>query len=120
MKYLLIIHMNPANWEALPADVREEVMAGHGEFIKELTASGELLGFAALADPSQTRTVRVREGEPAVTDGPYLEAKEWLAGYYAIETETPERAYELAGQIPDARYFAIEVRPVMNYSGMEM
>ncbi|MDI1462054.1 YciI family protein [Catellatospora sp. KI3] len=120
MKYLLIIHMNPANWEALPAEVREAVMAGHEEFIKELTGTGELLGFAALADPSQTRTARVRDGELTVTDGPYLEAKEWLAGYYAIEAETPERAYELAGKIPDAKYFAIEVRPIMASSGLEM
>ena len=69
----------------------------------------------------KTVTLRAQpDGEVLITDGPYLEAKEWLAGYYAIETDTPERAYELAGQIPDARYFAIEVRPLMNYSGMEM
>jgi hypothetical protein len=64
--------------------------------------------------------VRVRDGVPAVTDGPYVEAKEFLAGYYVVECETAERAGELAAQIPDARYTAIEVRPVMDAGGLEM
>jgi hypothetical protein len=56
----------------------------------------------------------------SATDGPYVEAKEFLAGYYAVDCDTVERAVELAGQLPDARYTAIEVRPVMNDSGLEM
>jgi hypothetical protein len=56
----------------------------------------------------------------SITDGPYVEAKEFLAGYYAVECETAQRAHELAAQIPDARYTAIEVRPVMESSGLEM
>jgi hypothetical protein len=79
-----------------------------------------MIGFAALADPAQSRTVRVRDGALAATDGPYVEAKEFLAGYYVVDCESVDRAVELAGQIPDGRFTGIEVRPVMEASGLEM
>ncbi|NUT19866.1 MAG: hypothetical protein HOV77_11810 [Hamadaea sp.] len=120
MKYLLIITMNPTVFETLSEADREAVFAGHDALIKELNETGEMVGFAALADPSATKTVRVRDGVPAVTDGPYLEAKEFLAGYYVVDCETPERAAALAAKIPDATFSAIEVRPVMESAGLEM
>jgi len=120
VKYLLIINMNPTIFQTLSEAEREAVFAGHDAFQKELKGTGELVGFAALADPSETRTVRVRDGVPAVTDGPYLEAKEFLAGYYVVDCDTVERAGELAAMIPDASFNAIEVRPVMESSGLEM
>ncbi|GAA0671529.1 YciI family protein [Kitasatospora atroaurantiaca] len=120
MKYLLMIYMNPAVFESLSEAEQNAVMAEHDAFQKPIRESGELVGFAALADPSTSRTVRVREGVPAVTDGPYVEAKEFLAGYYVVDCETPERAEELAAQLPDARLTAIEVRAVMESGGLEM
>ena len=73
----------------------------------------------ALADPSQSAVVRVRDGQPVVTDGPYLEAKEHLGGFYLIDCESKERAIELAAMLPDARIegMGIEVRPVMFSDG---
>jgi hypothetical protein len=84
-----------------------------------ITKSGELIITQALADPSQSAVVRVRGGQPVVTDGPYLEAKEHLGGYYLIDCESRERAIELAAQIPDAKVdgMGIEVRPVMFSNG---
>jgi hypothetical protein len=120
MKYLLMIYMNPALFEALTDEERDAIMAGHDAFQPPLRESGEMVGFAALADPSQSATVRVRSGQISVTDGPYVEAKEFLAGYYVVDCETPQRAHELAAMIPDAGLTAIEVRPVMHHSGMEM
>jgi hypothetical protein len=120
MKYLLMIHMNPTVWETLSEEERNAVFRAHDDFQAALKESGELVGFAALADPSNTSTVRVRDGVASSTDGPYVEAKEFLAGFYTIDAETPERARELAALIPDARYTAIEVRPVMDGSGLEM
>jgi hypothetical protein len=120
MKYLLMIYMNPVAFEALSEDERNAVLAGHDAFQPPLRESGELVGFAALADPSQSTTVRVRGGGTTVTDGPYVEAKEFLAGYYAVDCESLERAQELAAMIPDAALTAIEVRPVMADSGLEM
>lgn len=120
MKYLLMIHVNPDAMGALTEEERNEIFAAHDHFASLTRESGELVGFAALADPSNTRTVRVRGGLPAVTDGPYVEAKEFLAGYAIVDCETPERAAELAAMIPDAQYTAVEVRPVMDSGGSEM
>jgi hypothetical protein len=55
-----------------------------------------------------------------VTDGPYLEAKEYVAGYYLLDCESRERAVELAARIPDAKYTAIEVRPLMTEGGIDL
>ena len=120
MKYLLMIHVNPTLLESLSEEERNAIFGAHDEFQTQTNASGELVGFAALADPSNTKTVRVRDGAPAVTDGPYVEAKEFLAGYYVVDCDRVERANELAALIPDARYTAIEVRPIMNAGGEEM
>src|SRR3954452_23423573 len=120
MKYLLLIYLNPTTFEALSEAERDEIFKGHDAFQGPLRESGELVGFAALADPSNTKTVRVRSGVQAVTDGPFVEAKEHLAGWYVVDCDSVERANELAAQIPDAKYTAIEVRPVMNAEGLEM
>jgi hypothetical protein len=122
VKFLLIMHNNPAVWETLTESERDEVMTGHGDFIKTIQESGEMIVTQALADPSNTVVVRVRGGVPVVTDGPYLEAKEFLGGYYLIDVASRERAIELAAMIPDARFegLGIEVRPVMFSAGMEM
>lgn len=121
MKFLLIMHMNPQIWQALTEDERNEVMKGHGEFIEAIRESGEMLGTAALADPAESAVVRVREGVPTVSDGPYLEAKEYLGGYYLVECASRDRALELAAMIPDAKVegLGIEVRPVVFAAGAE-
>ncbi|WP_214108536.1 YciI family protein [Acrocarpospora catenulata] len=120
MKYLLMIHVNPAALDALSEEDRQAIFAEHDKFTALTKESGELVGFAALADPAATTTVRVRDNVPAITDGPYVEAKEFLAGYYVIDVEDLNRATELAAMIPDARFTAIEVRPVMESGGAEM
>jgi len=119
VKYLLMIHMNPQTWESLAEEVRAAVFSAHDQFQESLTASGELVGSAALADPSHSTTVRMRDGVPAVTDGPYVTAPEYLAGFYVVECESVERANELAARIPDAQYTAVEVRPVITEAGLE-
>ncbi|MDL4776841.1 MULTISPECIES: YciI family protein [Thermomonosporaceae] len=115
MKFLLIMHTNPLVWDALTEAERNEVMTGHGAFMETVEASGEMISTAALAEPSASAVVRVRDGVPAVTDGPYLEAKEYVGGYYLVECENRERALELAALIPDAGVegLGIEVRPVL-------
>ena len=120
MKYLLLIHNNPAFVDALSPEELDELMAGHGPFQEQLRETGELVGFAALADPSNSRLVRVTDGVPAVTDGPYLEAKEHLAGYYEVDCVDIERAVELAAMMPEARYQGVEVRPLLGPGGDEM
>ncbi|WP_066367198.1 YciI family protein [Herbidospora mongoliensis] len=115
MKFLLIMHINEQIWDALTEEERNEVMSGHGPFMETITKSGEMVGTAALANTSQSAVVRVRDGVPAVTDGPFLEAKEYLGGYYMVDVESRERAFELAALIPDAAIegMGVEVRPVV-------
>lgn len=120
MKYMLLIYNNPATYEAWPEQERAALFGEVEVIMKELTESGELISAEALADPSNTKTVRVRDGVPAVTDGPFAEAKEHLAGYLMVECESPERAVEIAARWPDARYFAMEVRPIMSQSGTDL
>jgi hypothetical protein len=121
MKFLLIMHVNPRIWEALTEDERNEVMQGHGEFMAAIRESGEMLQTVALADPAASAVVRVRAGVPAVSDGPYLEAKEYLGGYDLVECASRDRALELAAMIPDAKVegLGIEVRAVVFAAGAE-
>lgn len=112
MKYMLLIYSNPAAQQAV-ADGFDEVMAEVDGLMQELHDSGELVGGQALGDPAASRTVKVRDGMPAVTDGPFLEAKEYLAGYLIVECASVERATEIAARWPDARLCAMEVRPVV-------
>ncbi|OKI01263.1 hypothetical protein A6A06_20905 [Streptomyces sp. CB02923] len=120
MKFLLIMHVNPAIWEALPEETRNEVMSGHGDFMKKIKESGEFVCTQALAEPAQSSVVGVRDGVPAVTDGPYAESKEFLGGFYVIECRDRERAHEIAAMIPDSKVegLGIEVRPVAFSDGL--
>ncbi len=120
MKYLLIMHMNPGVREALSDHDREAVYTGHERFQRAIRETGEMISTQALADPENSAVVRVRDGVPVVTDGPYLDAADHLAGYYLVDCESRDRALELAAVIPDARVLGVEVRPVMDSSGMEM
>lgn len=119
MKFLLIMHMNPAVWNALTEEERTQIMAGHGDFIETVTASGEMILTQALADPAHSAVVTVRDGQRVVTDGPYLEAKEYLGGFYLVDCADRDRALELAALIPDARFegLGIEVREVVFSEG---
>ncbi|HEY8525567.1 MAG TPA: YciI family protein [Acidimicrobiales bacterium] len=110
---MLLIYNNPAIYEALPPEEREALFAEVDALMAELRKSGEWLGGEALADRSTAKTVRVRDGVPVVTDGPFIEAKEQFAGYAMIDCETEERAVQIAARWPDAKYFAMEVRPLM-------
>jgi hypothetical protein len=118
VKFMLLIYNNPATLEAMSEAERAEIFADVDEIMAELNGSGELLGGEALA--AEHRTVRVRDGVPAVTDGPFAETKEQLAGYLMVDCESIERAVEIAGRWPDAKRWAMEVRPLMTPSGAEM
>ena len=120
MKYMLMIYDNPDTRELFTSPDGRELMAEMDALMQRLTESGELVGGEALADPSTTRTVRVQEGKPVVTDGPLAEAKEHFGGYLMVECETIDRAVEIATAWPSARFAPMEVRPVMDPAGMEM
>lgn len=121
MKYMLMIWNRPGFVTELSEQEREELFGEVNELMAELTESGEMIGGQALADPSQARTVRGRDGQPVASDGPFLESKEQFGGYVAVDCETLERAEEIAARWPDVRYGgAIEVRAIMDETASEM
>jgi hypothetical protein len=117
MKYLLLIYDNADTRERFFGPEGETLMAELDDLVGELTASGELIGGDALGDPSATRTVRVRDGRPAVTDGPLAEAKEHFGGYLVVDVASEARAVEIASRWPNARFAAMEVRPIIDTEG---
>lgn len=120
MRYLLMIYDNPDTRALFTSPEGHELMAEVESVMARLTESGELVVGEALADPSNTRTVRVRGGAPVVTDGPLAEAKEHFGGYLIVECETIDRAVEIAAAWPSTRFSPMEVRPIMDPAGMEM
>ncbi len=120
MKYMLLIYEKANTRETFLGAGGEALMAEVDAIMAELTESGELIGGEALADPSNTKTIRVVDGAPAITDGPFAEAKEHLGGYLIVDCETRERAAEIALRWPSARFSPLEVRPLMDPAGTEM
>jgi hypothetical protein len=125
VKYLILIYGNPRSWRhplfaqapeflALPAPERDELVGRWEALREEITASGELVSGVALDAPATTRTIRVRDEAAFSTDGPYAESKEHLAGYLVVECASAERATDIAARIPDARFAAVEVRPILD------
>jgi hypothetical protein len=120
MKYMAIIYGNKALWESFPPEVAGDAIAQVNAFNKRYVDSGELLGAYGLGDEMTAKTVRVRDGVPAVTDGPYVEAKEFVSSFFLLDCATETRALEIAAEYPFASHSAVEVWPVLHESGTEM
>jgi hypothetical protein len=113
MQYLLLIHDDEKRWETMSEDERNAVFGEYFAYTNELRDSGAFVGGNQLQPTAAATTVRVRDGEQVVTDGPFAETKEQLGGYYMIEVESVDEAIEWAAKIPSARFGSIEVRPVV-------
>jgi hypothetical protein len=107
VKYLALIYSSDDAWAALPDDERNAVYAEYRAFSEgpKVLAGGELQAA------STATTVRVREGDTTVSDGPFAETKEQLGGYFVLDCDSIDEAVELAARIPAARNGVIEVRP---------
>jgi hypothetical protein len=113
MQYLLLIHDDERLWGNMPEDERNGIFQEYTAFTNELIDRGAFVGGNQLQPTATATTVRIRDGETVVTDGPYAETKEALGGYYLIEAESVDEALEWAAKVPSARLGAIEVRPVV-------
>jgi hypothetical protein len=114
MKYLLLIYGNQEKWESIAGDDLPKEIAKQDAFNKKYRDTGELLGAYGLADAAAARLVRREEGVPAVTDGPYLETREYIASFYLLDVESQERAYEIAADMPWADIHPTEVWPILH------
>ena len=134
MKYMLMMHYGASSGEAGERPIHTwppDDIKAHIDFMlrlnKELTKSGELVAAEGLASPDEVKVVRAQKGgPPAVTDGPFAEAKEFLAGFWIVDCDGPQRAIEIAGRASAAPGFAgaqmsipIELRQVMSAPGDE-
>ena len=114
MKYMLIIYGNQELWESLGQDQLAREIELTGEYIRKFYETGELLGAYGNADAAATRLVTVAGGQPVVSDGPYLETKEYLASWYLVDVDSEARALEIAAEMPAAKYRQVEVWPLLH------
>ena len=133
MKYMLMMHAPRAGWKDAGIgtwpmeDIKAHINFMH-RFNKELTEAGEFVDAQGLALPEDARVVRAgKGGAPEVTDGPFAEAKEFLAGFWIVDCESKERAYEIAARVSAApgkggvpMSIPIEVREVMSAPPVDM
>ena len=112
MQVMALIYGDASRWDAFSAEQREVVYGQYRAFSDEAVKAGVVAGGGELASTRDATTVRVRDGESLVTDGPYAEVKEALGGYFVFECESMDEAVEYAAKIPGAEHGAIEVRPV--------
>ena len=113
MQYLLLIYGTEGQWESRSDDEREAIYQEYYSLSNDLREQNKLVSANELQPTSTATTVRVRDAESLVTDGPFAETKEALGGYYLIEAESLDEALEWAARIPSAREGAIEVRPIV-------
>jgi hypothetical protein len=115
MKYMLLIYLDE---QALSESEREKCYAESARLAQELHASGHYLDASPLYSTSTATSVRVREGRPFVTDGPFAETREQLGGYFMINAKDLDEAIGIAARIPVSRMGTIEIRPVIEIAGL--
>ena len=116
MQFLLTIYTDESTSADMPPDAEREMMGAYREFGRE--AADVIVAGDALHPVSTATTVRVRDGEPLLTDGPFAETREQLGGYYVVDVADIDEAIRWAAKIPGASTGCVEVRPVMDYAAM--
>jgi hypothetical protein len=116
MKYMLLIYENELN--ATDDSEREHCYAESTQLAQDLVASGQYLGANPLHPSSAATSVRVRDGNSLITDGPFAETREQLGGYFMIDAPHLDAAIEIAARIPGARRGTVEIRPVVEIPGL--
>jgi hypothetical protein len=113
MRYLLMIANPPVETELTP-EAWQTAMAPYVPYMQYLHASGKYVDGAPLDGVHTATTVRVRDGKRVITDGPFAETKEWLAGYVVVECDTLDEAIELAARCPATADGCVEIRPLLD------
>lgn len=110
MKYMLLVYTDEKSWT--DSD-REHCYAESVQLCEELKARSQFLSANPLQQISAATSVRVRDGKPIITDGPFAETREQLGGYFLVDADDLNEAIKIAARIPGARKGTIEVRPVL-------
>jgi hypothetical protein len=112
MEYMLLIHSDPAGFEALPEAVKGQALAAYGAYGSALREAGLLRSSNRLRPNDASTTVKVREGKTEVLNGPFADTREQLGGYYLIDVPDLDTALSWAARCPGASHGTVEVRPV--------
>ena len=115
MKYMLLVYLDE---QILSEAEREQCYVKSAQLAQEIHSNGQYLDASPLYPTSTTTSIRVREGKRQMTDGPFAETREQLGGYYLIDAANLDEAIGIAERIPVARWGTIEIRPVMEISGL--
>ena len=115
MRYLLLIYGDERAWDDA---TRESCYRESAELAHQLKAEGHYLAASPLHPVATATSVRVRQGRPVRTDGPFAETREQLGGYFLVEASTLDEAVAIAGRLPGARVGTVEVRPVLEVAGL--
>jgi hypothetical protein len=114
MQYMLLIYDDEGVWRSMPEEERNTVMGEYGAYTEALKSSGRYVAGDALQPTATAKSLRVRDGGIATTDGPFAETKEALGGYYLIDAPDLDTALAV-GKLCPARFGGVEVRPVMTF-----
>ncbi len=115
MKYMLLIYLDE---QALSKGEREACYVESAALARDLHAAGRYLGAGPLHPTSTATSVRVRDGQPLVTDGPFAETREQLGGYFLVDAGDLDEAIAIAARVPVARVGTVEIRPVVEIPGL--
>jgi hypothetical protein len=115
MKYMMLIY---ANEKVLTDEYRQGCYEESAALARDLHAKGKFLSASPLHPVATAKSVRVREGKPIVTDGPFAETREQLGGFYLIDAKDLDEAIAIASRIPPAKLGTVEIRPVMEIQGL--
>jgi len=115
MKYMLLVYLEE---KVLSESERQDCYVKSAQLAQDLHSSGRYLDASPLHPIATATSIRLREGRRLVTDGPFAETREQLGGYYLINAEDLDEAISIAERIPAARFGTIEIRPVMEISGL--
>ncbi|MFO0699579.1 MAG: YciI family protein [Nitrospira sp.] len=118
MKYLLLVHHHEEMFNKIPEDKRKAMLAESIQLCHQLDSKGQYIHASPLQPEATGKIVRVRDGKATVTDGPFAETKEQLAGYFLIDAKDREEAIRIAERVPGARIGTVEVRPVREIAGL--
>jgi hypothetical protein len=116
MRFICLIHLDEDVLAAMPRQEESNLNAAHWDYNDQLRASGNFIVAEALAPAAETTRVKVRNGKTSITDGPFAEAKEVIAGFYLIEARDMDEAIAIASKIPSVEIATIEVRPARQLS----
>ena len=115
MKYMLLVYLDE---HALSESEREDCYVKSAKLAQDIHTSGQYLDASPLHLTSTATSIRVRDGKSLVTDGPFAETREQLGGYYLINAKDLDDAIGIAERIPAARWGTVEIRPVMEITGL--